>query len=92
MLNKTYALVASAVLLAMLTACGTRGNLPDASDITPSRDNSSWCQGDRTISYNPAPEAGADDPGNRYDSDETVKEAQAHNARYRAACPGEAQS
>lgn len=41
------------------------------------------------MSYVPAPAAGADDPGNRYDTDETVRELQAHNARYRAACPPE---
>jgi len=47
---------------------------------------SSWCQGDGPIGYASADEAGQDDPGNRFDSDETVAEIQAHNARYRAAC------
>lgn len=58
-----------------------------ASDITPRRDLSSWCQGDKPISFAPAPAAGANDPGNQFDTDETVRELQAHNARYRAACP-----
>jgi len=48
---------------------------------------SSWCQGDRPISYQAAPAEGVDDPGNVYDSDETILEIQTHNARYRAACP-----
>jgi hypothetical protein len=39
------------------------------------------------IGYAPAPAAGADDPGNRFDTDETVRELQEHNARLRAACP-----
>ena len=50
------------------------------------RSRSSWCQGDREISYAAADYAGQDDPGNQMDTDETVKEIQAHNARYRAAC------
>jgi hypothetical protein len=58
-----------------------------ASDSTPTRAASSWCQGDRTVSYSPAPAAGADDPGNRYDTEETVRELQEHNARLRGACP-----
>ncbi|WP_266095898.1 hypothetical protein [Stakelama tenebrarum] len=36
---------------------------------------------------NPAPAAGADDPGNLFDSDATVTEIFTHNARLRAACP-----
>jgi hypothetical protein len=31
------------------------------------------------------------DLGNRFDTDETVRELQEHNARYRAACPPAAQ-
>lgn len=85
--SKIFASAASAVLLVTTSACATRGTLPAASDTAPSRSLSSWCQGDRPVRYNPAPEAGIADPGNRYDSDETVTELQEHNARYRAACP-----
>ena len=85
--NRTFAALASVALSVMLTACATRETPRPASDIAPSRDLSSWCQGDRTISYQPAPAAGANDPGNRFDSEETVAEIQAHNARLRAACP-----
>ena len=87
MLKKTFGLLASAALLASISACSTTGTSPPASDIAPRRDLTSWCQGDRTISYQSAPEAGVDDPKNRFDSDETVAEVQAHNARLRAACP-----
>lgn len=80
--------LASAALLALTSACSTTGTSEPASDTAPQRSLSSWCQGDRTISYQAAPEAGVDDPGNVFDSDETVAEVQAHNARLRAACPG----
>lgn len=85
--KKLYAVLASAALLASTSACATRETPLAASDIAPSRQLSSWCQGDRTIRYNPAPAAGVADAGNRFDSDETVAELQEHNARLRAACP-----
>ena len=85
MLKKTYALAASAALLVTTSACKTVGDEPPASAIDRSR--SSWCQGDSTIGYAQADQAGQDDPGNELDTDETVAEIQAHNARYRAACP-----
>lgn len=87
MLHRNFALAVSAVLLATLGACSTAGTKPLASDSTPARDLSSWCQGDRPVSYAPAPVAGVDDPGNRFDTEETVRELQQHNARLRAACP-----
>jgi len=46
----------------------------------------SWCQGDAEIGYEPA-QPGEADPLNELDSALTVAEIQAHNARYRAACP-----
>ena len=85
--NKIYAALASAALLASTSACSTTGTSEPASDTVPRRELSSWCQGDRAVSYAAAPEAGAADPDNRYDTEETVRELQEHNARYRAACP-----
>lgn len=38
------------------------------------------------ISVDPAPSAGVDDAGNQWDSDATVAEVFAHNARLEAAC------
>ena len=87
MLKKPFALLVSAALLASISACSTTGTNPPASDIAPRRDMTSWCQGDRTISYQAAPAAGVDDPDNIFDSDETVAEIQKHNARLRGACP-----
>lgn len=84
--NRTFAALASAVLLASTSACSTTGTSEPASDIAPRRELSSWCQGDRTISYQAAPAAGVSDPGNVFDSDETILEIQSHNARLRAAC------
>lgn len=57
-----------------------------ASDTAPSRQRSSWCQGDTPLRYAQADEPGQDDPGNRFDREETVNAAQEHNARLRAAC------
>lgn len=84
--NKTFVLAVSVVLSVSLSACGTAGEKRLASDTAPSRDLSSWCQGDRAITYAQADEAGQDDPGNQFDTDETVEQAQEHNARYHAAC------
>ena len=84
MLNRKFATLVSALLLASTTACGTTGD-PQAASATD-RPRSSWCQGDRELSYVNADTAGQDDLGNVLDSDETVEEIQAHNARYRAAC------
>ena len=66
-----------------------RGNLPTASDTTPTRANSSWCQGDTFIRYNPKPLEAVETDMNEYDTDETVEQAQTHNARLRAACAEE---
>lgn len=93
MRNRICALMVSAALLGTLSACKTAGDAKLASDTTPTRANSSWCQGDSLIQYAPADRAGQDDPGNRLDSDETVTAVQEHNARLRAACPeGEARA
>ena len=81
--KKTF--VVSAMLIASLSACKTAETQPGVSVTDRSR--SSWCQGDRLLSYTPAEAAGMDDPRNERDTDATVAEIQAHNARLRAACP-----
>lgn len=84
MRNRICALAVSAALLAMLTACGTTGS-PRPATATD-RSIGSLCLIDEPISYAAAPAQGIDDPGNQYDSDETVAALQEHNRRYRAAC------
>lgn len=70
------------VLLAT-SACATRETPPIAD---------SACVSFRELSYSVPPlqvdgtRNVADDPGNKYDTEETTKEAQDHNVRYRAAC------
>lgn len=85
MLKPTYAMLASVLLLASTSACKTVGESPPANATDRSR--TSWCQGDSTIGYAQADEAAQNDPGNAFDTDATVAEIQAHNARLRAACP-----
>ena len=80
--NRTFALAASAALLALLSACKTAGDPSLASDTSPTRGNSSWCQGDAPI-HAQADRAAQDNPGNQLDSDETVTAVQEYNARYR---------
>ncbi len=40
----------------------------------------------KVVRFNPAPAAGADDPGNTFDTDETVKDLIEQNAAWRAIC------
>lgn len=87
--SRIFAAVASAALFATVSACKTATDLLPASDITPTRSNSSWCQGDVLLRYAPADRPGQDDPGNQFDRDTTVAAIQEHNARLRAACPDE---
>lgn len=70
----------------MLNACGTAERPKTVSDVS--------CAAFATISYAQLPPADRAlpveqqvDTGNKADSDATVKEVQAHNARYRAICP-----
>jgi len=78
-----FAVIAAA--LSLTSACATRqkDSPAAASDIA----RSSLCLIDRKIPLRPAPEAGAADPGNRFDSDETTDALAEHNARFDAACP-----
>lgn len=85
MRRKSLMLLASAALIVSTSACKTAADQKVAS--ASDRSNGSWCQGDRLIRYSPADSVGQDDPGNTFDSDETVAEIQQHNARLRAACP-----
>ena len=73
---------AAILLPAMLAACATAEPPKTASDL---------CLIDRPISFAQLPKAAdgtraADDPGNRADTDATVAEIIAHNARFDAAC------
>ena len=72
-------------LLPLMAACQTRGVIAPAASVS----ESSLCQIDREQTFAVAPEADANDPTNKYDTDETVKNLIAHNARLRAACPKE---
>ena len=73
---KTCAILAIALL--MTSACGQPERPRTASDS---------CLIFRRISIEPAPAAGADDAGNKWDSDQTVFEVLQHNAAYDVACP-----
>ena len=66
------------LLCAMLCACATPEPLRIVTDTS--------CTSFRAISYAQLPKGQADDPGNKADSDETVKEIDAHNAKWDALC------
>lgn len=57
--------------LATLSACGQPERPRTVSD---------FCLNAKRISAEPAPEPEADDPGNRYDTDQTFGEVLEHNA------------
>lgn len=67
-----------AIALAMTSACGQRERPRTASD---------FCLAAQRISAEPAPAAGADDPGNRFDTDETFNQVLEHNAVVDRLCP-----
>lgn len=68
-----------------MSACVTTGTSEAAT--TSDRSRSSWCQGDREISYSLRGRAETEAADNRFDTEETVAEIRAHNIRLRAACP-----
>ncbi len=72
-------------MLAIASACATArpGTSAAASDTA----RSSLCLIDRALPVRAAPAAGMDDPGNRFDTDDTTEALLEHNARLRAACP-----
>jgi len=61
----------------MMSACYPRENLRTVSD---------FCQNDREVKFSIAPEDGADDPGNQYDTEATVADLIEHNAVRRRLC------
>lgn len=63
--------------LAMTSACGQRETLRTVSD---------FCLNDREVKYSVAPSNGVDDPGNQYDTDETINDLIEHNAVLRRLC------
>lgn len=67
--------------LLMTSACGQPERPRTVSD---------FCLAGKRISAEPAPAAWADDPGNRYDTDETFGQVLEHNAAYDRLCPGSA--
>jgi len=75
---------AAMLMLAALTACAT----PATRTIADSA-----CLSFSVIGYAIPPMQGdgtrnmAEDPGNKYDTTETVASVQEHNARWRAVCP-----
>lgn len=70
-------------LLPLMAACQTRVETPAVASVS----ETSLCQVDRVVTYSVAPIADANDAGNKWDTDETVKALMAHNARLKAACP-----
>lgn len=67
-----------ATALAMTSACARPEPPKTVSDL---------CLNDRRISIEPAPVAGADDPGNRWDTEQTVAEVIEHNEVHDRLCP-----
>ncbi|NLR72863.1 hypothetical protein HGI47_18465 [Novosphingobium sp. ERN07] len=55
--------------------------------LEPPKTVSDFCLNDRRISIEPAPAAGTTDPGNQWDTEQTVAEALEHNAVHDRLCP-----
>jgi len=66
-----------AVALAMTSACSQRETPKTVSD---------YCLNDEIVDFSIAPKEGADDPGNRFDTKETVNTLLSHNAIHRRLC------
>lgn len=62
----------------MMSACGQPERPKTVSD---------FCLNDRPVTIAPAPAPAADDPGNRFDSEETVDQVLEHNAVHHRLCP-----
>lgn len=76
---------AAVAMLPLIAACQTREAIPAVASVS----ETSLCQIDRALTFAVAPVADANDVGNKFDTDETVKALMAHNTRLRAACPDE---
>ena len=72
-------------ILPLMAACQTREAMPAVANASLT----SLCAVDRVLSYAVAPVANANDVGNAFDTDETVTNLMAHNARLKAACGDE---
>lgn len=68
-----------AALLLTTSACGQPERPKTVSD---------FCLASKRISAEPAPAAGMDDPGNRYDTEETFGQVLEHNEVVDRLCPG----
>lgn len=66
-----------AIGCATISACGQPERPRTASD---------FCLVDQRLTIEPAPAAGVDDPGNRFDTDETVKQVLEHNEVHDRLC------
>lgn len=66
------------VALAMTSACGQPERPRTVSD---------FCLSDRKLTIEPAPAVGVDDPGNQWDSEQTVADVLEHNAVHQRLCP-----
>ena len=61
----------------MTSACGPRETPRTVSD---------FCLNDRPVKFSIAPDPGKDDPGNQFDTEETVKDLIEHNAVHSRLC------
>ena len=75
-------LIAAMMLPVMSAACATPHQRPALTA-------SALCLIDRELPVNIAPGPNVNDPGNKFDTDETADRIDKHNARLRAACPKE---
>ena len=74
---KCVKLSALMIALSTMSACGQPERPRTVSD---------FCLIDKTISMEPAPQSGANDVGNKWDSEQTVQEVLTHNAVHRSTC------
>jgi hypothetical protein len=70
-------LLTSVLALAMTSACSPHATPRTVSDL---------CLNDREVKFSVAPSSGVDDPGNKFDTEETVADLLAHNAVLRRLC------
>lgn len=76
--RSSVTLIAVAALCFTSSACGQPEPLRTAGDFCPNA---------KRISAEPAPQAGMDDPGNKFDTEQTFAEVVAHNAVVDRLCP-----
>ena len=81
-MKRLLKLSAMLTVLSIVSACGGPERPATASDTA----RTNLCLIDKAISFDPAPAAGVDDAGNKFDTDQTVDEILEHNARLNAVC------